>query len=84
MTALDFIAAGVTFVTCGGRISVKGPPDQNLRAQLRHEVSMRDVDRRICDDRVGRCQSCGDPMRRGGNCELCICAGQKRRDDAEA
>lgn len=79
MTALDFIAAGVTFTPKGAGIVVKGPQDANLRAQLRHEVSKRNPNARVSDKRAGECMSCGDPMLpgRGGQCAICRCAGAK-------
>jgi len=83
LTAQDFIAAGVDFGIRGDTPNVTGPDDENLRAQLRHEISKRDPTARVFHGRTGACQSCGDPMRRGGNCELCICASYKRNPRGE-
>jgi len=81
MTASSFRDRGVRFERQRGRLTVRGPRDPDLHAQLLTEVERRLalVDPLPPPQPAGRCGCCWDPLPqgRGGMCELCVLARQK-------
>jgi len=94
MTAEDFIRESVVFAGWGqpwkarqvppappGMLSVYGPNDEALMAQLEGEVARRvpAASELKPAKEIGACAQCGDPMPpyRGGDCPLCILARQR-------